>query len=171
MSSKVRLLMLIPLLLWIFSCAQTKEVAKTKTARGAAIGAAAGAVTGAVIGHQSKRTGTGAVIGGVAGAVIGGAIGYYLDKQEKELKQIPNTEVERKEDHLLVTMSNAIAFDLDSANLKSPAKDTLAQMADVMIRYPETDILAGKTTRRVHKFQETYSQFKMSLKCCLFSKF
>jgi outer membrane protein OmpA-like peptidoglycan-associated protein len=122
-------------------CAGTKEVAKTKTAKGAAIGAASGAVIGGVIGHQSGHTAAGAVIGGVAGGVIGGAIGYKLDQQAKELEQIPDTEVERKEDRLVVTMSNAVLFDLDSAALKGEAQGTLSQMADVMIRYPDSDIL------------------------------
>jgi len=141
MKSKLGIVMLIPILLWTLSCAETKEVAKTKTAQGAAIGAAAGAATGAIIGAQSGKAGTGAVIGGVAGAVIGGGVGYYLDKQKKELEQIPNTEVEKKEDRLLVKMSNAVLFDVNSAALKPEASGTMNQMADVMVRYPETDIL------------------------------
>ncbi|NIN01823.1 MAG: OmpA family protein, partial [candidate division Zixibacteria bacterium] len=83
----------------------------------------------------------GAVIGGVAGGVIGGAIGYKLDQQAKELEQIPNTEVKREEDRLIVTMADAVLFDVNSAALKPEAKDTLGQMADVMIRYPDSDIL------------------------------
>lgn len=129
------------LIVSLIGCAQTKEVAKTKTAKGAAIGAASGAVVGGVIGHQSGHTAAGAVIGGVAGGVIGGAIGYKLDQQAKELEQIPNTEVKREEDRLVVTMSDAVLFDVNSAVLKLEAKDTLGQMADVMIRYPDTDIL------------------------------
>jgi outer membrane protein OmpA-like peptidoglycan-associated protein len=122
-------------------CAQTKEAAKTKTAKGAAIGAAGGAIAGAVIGHQSGHRGAGALIGGVTGAIIGGAVGYKLDQQAKELEQIPDTQVERKEDRLVVTMSDAVLFDENSAAVKPEAKDTLDQMADVIARYPDTDIL------------------------------
>ena len=122
-------------------CAQTQEVAKTKTAQGAGIGAAAGAVTGAVIGHQSGNKGAGAVIGGLAGAAIGGAVGYQLDKQAKELEQIPNTQVTRQEDKLLVTMSEAVLFDVNSAALKPQAQTTLGQMADVMVKYPDSNML------------------------------
>ncbi len=132
---------LLTLLFFLLGCAQTKEAAKTKTGQGAAIGAATGAIAGAVIGHQSGHKGSGAVIGGLAGAAIGGAIGYKLDQQAKELEKIPNTEVTRQEDRLLVTMSEAILFDINSAALKSQAQTTLSQMADVMVKYPDSDIL------------------------------
>jgi outer membrane protein OmpA-like peptidoglycan-associated protein len=144
----------------LFGCAQTKEAAKTKTAQGAAIGAATGAVAGAVIGHQSGHKGTGAVVGGVTGAVVGGAIGYKLDQQAKELEKIPNTDVERKEDRLVVTMSDAVLFDVNSAALKPQAQTTLTQMADVMMNYPETDILVkGHTdSRGTEKYNQELSE-------------
>lgn len=129
------------LIVLFLGCAQTQEAAKTKTAKGAAIGAAGGAIAGAVIGHQSGHRGAGALIGGVTGAIIGGAVGYKLDQQAKELEQIPDTQVERKEDRLVVTMSDAVLFDENSAAVKTEAKDTLDQMADVIARYPDTDIL------------------------------
>ncbi len=124
-----------------FGCAQTQEAAKTKTAQGAAIGAATGALAGAIIGHQSGHKGTGAVVGALAGAAIGGSIGYKLDQQAKELQQIEDAEVRREEDRLVVTMSDAVLFDLDSAALRPEAKEKLGQMADVLVRYPENDII------------------------------
>jgi len=132
---------LIGFLLIFSGCATQQEVAGKRTATGAGVGAAAGAVTGAVIGHQTGSRTKGAVIGGVAGAAIGTAIGYQLDKQAKELEQIPNMEVARYEDSLLVTMSDAILFDINSAALKPQAQSMLAQSADVMIRYPDSDLL------------------------------
>ena len=132
---------LIGFLLIFSGCATQREVAGKKTATGAAVGAAAGAVTGAVIGHQTGSRTKGAVIGGVAGAAVGTAIGYQLDKQAKELEQIPNMEVARYEDSLLVTISDAILFDINSAALKPQAQSMLAQSADVMIRYPDSDLL------------------------------
>ncbi len=133
--------MVLLLLFGLIGCAGANEAAKTKTAKGAAIGAASGAIVGGVIGHRSGHTAGGAVIGGVAGGVIGGAIGYKLDKQAKELEKIPNTEVKREEDRLVVTMAEAVLFDVNSAALKPEAKNTLGEMADVMTRYPDTDIL------------------------------
>lgn len=132
---------LIGFLLVFAGCATQREVAGKKTAAGAGIGAATGALAGAVIGHQTGSRTKGAVIGGVAGAAVGTAIGYQLDKQAKELEQIPNMEVARQEDSLLVTMSEAILFDVNSAALKPQAQSVLTQTADVMVRYPESDIL------------------------------
>lgn len=134
-------MILLPVIFTFLGCAQTQEVAKTRTGKGAAIGAAAGTVAGAIIGHQSGRRGTGAVIGGLTGAAIGGAVGYKLDQQAKELEQIEQASVKREADKLVVTMTDAVLFDVDSAALKGPAKETLGQMADVMVRYPENDIL------------------------------
>lgn len=125
----------------LFGCAQTQEAARTKTGQGAAIGAAAGALAGAVIGHQSGHRGTGAVIGGLAGAAVGGGIGYKLDQRAKELARIKEAEVRREQDRLIVTMAEAVLFDVNSASLKPGAKDNLLQMADVMVRYPDDDIL------------------------------
>ena len=70
-----------------------------------------------------------------------GTTGYALDQQAKELEQIPNTVVAKKEDRLVVTMADAVLFDVNSAALKLQAKETLGQMADVMVRYPDSDIL------------------------------
>ena len=125
----------------LISCVQTQEITKTKTAKGAGIGAAAGAATGAVIGSMAGEAGKGAVIGGLAGTAVGAAIGYKLDQQEKELNKIPNTTVTREEDRLVVTMSDSILFDLNSAALKFQSMTTLDQMADVMVRYPDSGIL------------------------------
>jgi outer membrane protein OmpA-like peptidoglycan-associated protein len=128
-------------LLIFAGCATQQEVAGKRTAAGAGIGAATGALAGTVIGHQAGSRTKGAVIGGVAGAAVGTAIGYQLDKQAKELEQIPNMEVAMQEDSLLVTMSDAILFDVNSAALKPQAQSMLTQTADVMVRYPDSDLL------------------------------
>ena len=141
MQKKFYSIVLFFLILTLTGCAQTQQAARTKTGQGAAIGAAAGALAGAVIGHQSGNTRTGAVIGGLAGAAIGGGIGYKLDQQAKELQQIKDAEVRREEDRLVVTMSEAILFDLNSTALKPGAKQQLEKMAEVMVRYPDNDIL------------------------------
>jgi len=141
MQRKFHTIVLFFLILALAGCAETQQAAKTKTGQGAAIGAAAGAIAGAIIGHQSGNRRTGAVIGGLAGAAIGGGIGYKLDQQAKELQQIRDAEVRREQDRLVVTMAEAVLFDLNSAMLKPTAMDKLAQMAEVMVRYPENTIL------------------------------
>ena len=88
-----------------------------------------------------SRTQKGAVIGGAAGAVVGGLIGSYLDKQAREMEEIEGAEVQRQGDELRVTFDNAILFDYDSSALKTASQDQLTEVADVLSRYPDTDIM------------------------------
>lgn len=119
----------------------TDDHAKTK--KGAAIGGTLGAVVGAVIGnnrghHSSKR---GAVVGGVAGAAAGAIVGAMMDKQERELRQIPGVSVNRTaDDELNVSVKNEVLFDFNSAALRSASRSSLREMADVFNRYPNTTI-------------------------------
>ncbi len=110
----------------------------SKTGQGAAIGGAAGAVLGTAV---SKDNTKGAVVGGAIGAVAGGIIGNYLDKQAKELEAVKGAEVERQGDELKITFSEKILFDINSSTLKSASQSQLDQVADVLNRYPDTDIL------------------------------
>ena len=110
----------------------------SKTQRGAVIGAAAGAAAGAAVSDDDAQ---GAAIGGVAGALVGGLIGNYLDNQAAELEEIDGAHVERVGDEVRVTFDSAILFDFDSAALRSASMERLDQMAEVLVKYPETDIL------------------------------
>ncbi|MDO9171748.1 MAG: OmpA family protein [bacterium] len=110
----------------------------SRTQKGAVIGGAAGAGAGVLIGKDNTK---GAVIGGAAGAVVGGLIGSYLDNQAREMEEIEGAEVRREGDELQVTFDNAILFDYDSSSLKIASQDQLREVADVLSRYPDTDIL------------------------------
>ncbi len=110
----------------------------SRTGKGAAIGGAAGAVVGTAV---SKDNTKGAILGGAAGAVVGGIIGNYLDKQAKELEAVKGAEVTRVGDELKVTFSEKILFDYDSSTLKGAAQSQLDQVAAVLVKYPDTDIL------------------------------
>ncbi|RJP19746.1 MAG: OmpA family protein [Candidatus Abyssobacteria bacterium SURF_5] len=108
--------------------------------KGAALGGAVGAGTGAVIGHQSDHAGEGALIGGAVGAVAGGLIGRQLDQQQAELSQI--AEVQRtSEDELVVIMREQILFDVNEYSLKPGAEDNLTKISDVVVRYPDFNII------------------------------
>jgi len=118
----------------------------TATQKGAAIGAAAGAAVGAAVGNQSGNTKEGAAIGAAAGAVTGGLIGHYMDKQAEDLAAIPGAKTERVGDEIRVTWESAILFDFDSAMLKLDSQSNLKQMAEVLNKYPDTDlVIAGHT--------------------------
>jgi len=141
MKNRFRICTLVLTLIFVFSCAGTQNVTEKKSVKGGALGGLAGAAAGLAIGSLSGNAGKGAAIGAAAGVAIGALIGHHLDKQEKELKEIPNTTVTRHEDKLVVTMSESIIFDLNSAALKPQSMQTVDQIATVMKNNPESDIL------------------------------
>ena len=121
--------------LLIFACGLSYGCGKRATT-GAAIGGAAGAVAGAVIGHQTGHKTEGAVIGGVTGAVIGGAVGHRLDKQAEELARIAETR--RTEQGVIVNLSsNTIHFAVNSSEVDEESRSTLAELGQVLKKYPE----------------------------------
>lgn len=120
-------------------CAGT-ETGLSKTQTGALIGGIAGAVVGKATGsHSTKR----AVIGGAIGALAGAGIGAYMDKQEQELNQElkgSGVEVQRQGDNINLNMPGGITFDTAKANIKPNFNAVLDDIANVMIKYPETKI-------------------------------
>lgn len=118
----------------------TGERRVTKTAMGAGIGAAAGAGIGAL---ATKKRGKGALIGAAIGAAAGGGIGYYMDRQEKALReQLQGTgiDVQRQGDNILLNMPNQVTFAFDSANLTPNAMSALNSVGGVLNQYPETTV-------------------------------
>jgi outer membrane protein OmpA-like peptidoglycan-associated protein len=126
-----------------YTFAADPATTRDKTKRGAIIGAVAGGVLGAVIGNNrgSGDQKKGAIVGAVAGTAIGAGIGAYMDKQERELRQIEGVEVQRTaDDELNVIVRNEILFDFNSSALRSASRSSLREMADVFERYNDTTI-------------------------------
>jgi outer membrane protein OmpA-like peptidoglycan-associated protein len=128
----------------------------TKTQKGAGIGAAAGGVLGAIIGKKAGNTAIGAILGGAIGGTAGGFIGKRMDKQAAEIQNaIPNAEVVREGEGIIVKFDSGILFDFDSANLKVNAKDNVKSLAGSLEKYPDTEIkVIGHTD---NKGTETYN--------------
>jgi outer membrane protein OmpA-like peptidoglycan-associated protein len=110
-----------------------------KTQKGTAIGAAAGGVAGALIGK-------GSIWGTLAGAAVGGTAGYlighHMDKQAQEIKQaVPDAKVERVGEGIDMTFNSGLLFQINSSVLSEAAKVNLARVANVFVKYPETNIL------------------------------
>jgi outer membrane protein OmpA-like peptidoglycan-associated protein len=132
----------------------------TQSANKTAIGAAIGGVAGAVLGNRLDTKGSrveGTVIGAAAGAAAGGGIGYFMDRQEAELREQlaserseHQIEVERVRDDLLrLTLANEISFDTASAEVKPTFAPTLAKVAEVLVRYPDSRVtVVGHTDSR-----------------------
>ncbi|MCD0487061.1 OmpA family protein [Pedobacter sp. MC2016-14] len=113
----------------------------TKTQKGAGIGAAAGGVIGALIGKKAGNTAVGALIGGAVGGTAGAFIGKRMDKQAAEIQTaIPNAEVIREGEGIIVKFDSGILFDFNSAILKEAAKDNIKTLANSLNQYPGTDV-------------------------------
>ncbi len=129
-------------------CATTNEVLDTKTKKGAVLGGLAGAAAGRAIGGHDKAA-AGIAIGAATGALAGGLIGRYLDNQAKELDAIPDADVERREDRLVVTFGGDLLFDTGSANVSPGAQQRMSQLADTLKRYPESRVVVKGYTDSV----------------------
>lgn len=119
----------------------------SRTQKGAAIGAGAGAAAGGLIGYATGSTVAGILIGAAVGGVAGGFIGNYMDKQAAEIERdIEGAKVERIGEGIKITFSSGILFDVDKSNLKDPYKSELSQLAVILNKYEDTNILlAGHT--------------------------
>ncbi len=126
----------------------------TETEAGLAIGTAAGAAAGALIGSQGANAGKGALIGAVGGAIAGGLVGNYMEQQRRDFERALADEIARGDiriepgagDRLLVGMTSATAFDVDSNQIKPGFYSTLDKISAIVNRYGKTRLyIAGHT--------------------------
>lgn len=128
-----------------------------KTQKGAAIGTAGGAAAGAIIGRASGNTALGTIIGATVGGVSGAVIGRQMDKQAEELKkEVPNANVERVGEGIIVELNDKVLFDFGKADLTAASRQSLDRIVQVFNKYPDTDIeVQGHTD---NKGSEEYNQ-------------
>jgi outer membrane protein OmpA-like peptidoglycan-associated protein len=114
----------------------------SNTQKGAIGGAAAGGAIGGVIGHQSGNTAVGAIIGAAVGGAAGAYIGNYMDKQAAEIQRdLEGAKVERIGEGIKITFDTGLLFDVDKAALKPASKTNLTNLAVILNKYPDTNIL------------------------------
>jgi len=127
----------------------TNEKQTSKAAKGAGIGAAAGAVVGMITGDNSKERKKRALIGAGIGALAGGSVGYYMDVQEKKLRdQLQGTgvSVTRIGDNITLNMPGNITFKTDSSDLNGNFFSVLDSVSLVLKEYEKTIVeVAGHT--------------------------
>lgn len=110
--------------------------------KGGLIGAGAGTVLGAGIGKLAKNTAAGAIIGAAVGGASGLLIGRYMDKQAMDLqKEVKNAKIERIGEGIKVTFDSGILFAINSSELSYQAKANIDQLAAVLNKYKDTNIL------------------------------
>jgi outer membrane protein OmpA-like peptidoglycan-associated protein len=166
MTSRLKVVSLIAIVAFFASgCASNTTHENTK--KGAGIGAVVGAVSGAIIGYQQDHSGgalRGALIGGAAGGALGAGAGAYMDKQQTEFEQQlaaeqaqNQIEIERQQNEILkLTMSSEVSFDFNKDTIKSTFYSPLNKIADIMTRYPQTQIIVAGHTDSVGS--EQYNQ-------------
>ncbi|HEV8270122.1 MAG TPA: OmpA family protein [Chitinophagaceae bacterium] len=112
-----------------------------KSQKGAVIGAAGGAAAGAVIGKAAGNTALGAIIGAAAGGVTGAVIGRKMDKQAEEMKkEIPDAEVVRVGEGIVIEFNSKILFGFDQSGLTTAARTNLDKLIAILQKYPDTNI-------------------------------
>ncbi len=114
----------------------------SNTVKGGVIGGVGGAVVGGVIGNQFGNTALGAVIGAAVGGTSGALIGNNMDKQAEEMeKELEDAKVERVGEGILISFDSGILFGYDSSTLQPEAKANISKLADILKKYPDSNIL------------------------------
>jgi outer membrane protein OmpA-like peptidoglycan-associated protein len=112
-----------------------------KTQKGAVIGTVGGGAAGAVIGRAAGNTALGAIIGATVGGVTGAIIGHQMDKQAEEMKKsIPDAQVERVGEGIVIEFNNKILFGFDQSDLSATSRTNLDKLAGILEKYPDTNI-------------------------------
>jgi outer membrane protein OmpA-like peptidoglycan-associated protein len=112
-----------------------------KTQKGAIVGTATGTAMGAIIGKASGNTALGAIIGAAVGGTAGAVIGHKMDEQAAEIiKSVPDAQVIRVGEGIVVEFSSSILFEFDKSNLSKTAQTNLDKLAIILKDYKDTDI-------------------------------
>lgn len=88
-------------------------------------------------GHIHTEEALDYTIGGDAGK----RINSEMDKQAEELSGLLNAKVERVGEGIKVTFETGLLFDTNSSYLRETSKQNLSDMASVLAKYPDTNIL------------------------------
>lgn len=136
-----------------------------KSQKGAVIGTAGGAAAGAVIGKVAGNTVLGAIIGAGVGGVAGAVIGRKMDKQAEEIKkEVPDAEVVRVGEGIVIEFKSQILFGFDQSNLTTDARANLDKLIIILQKYPDTDIeVQGHTdSKGTTRYNESLSERRAS---------
>ncbi len=126
------------------ACVTDPETGEKKISK-AAIGGVGGALGGYLLGDLigGKRDRTEKIVGAGIGAVAGAGVGYYMDEQEKKLKQQTagtGVDVIRDGDNLILDMPSNVTFGVDSSNIDPQFRTTLDSVASTLSQYEKTYI-------------------------------
>lgn len=146
------------------ACVTDPETGKksiSKTAIGGVGGALGGYLLGDLIGGKHDRTEK--ILGAGIGAVVGGGVGYYMDQQEKKLKQQTagtGIEVIRDGDNLVLDMPSEVTFAVDSSTISPEFRTTLDKVATTLNEYEKTyvDVLGHTDSTGSESYNQALSE-------------
>lgn len=119
-----------------YSCSTSNAV------KGGVIGGVGGAVVGGIVGNELGNTAVGAIIGAAVGGTTGALIGNYMDEQAAEMdNDIAGAKIERVGEGIKITFDSGILFEFDSSTLQDQAKTNISNLAVILNKYPDTNIL------------------------------
>lgn len=135
-NSRINLIILLVVGIMFSSCKSMN-----KTQKGAVVGTASGGAMGAIIGKASGNTAMGAIIGAAVGGTTGAIIGNQMDKQAEEIKKtVPDANVQRVGEGIVVEFSSNVLFGFDQSALTSSSKASLDKLVIVLNEYSDTNI-------------------------------
>ncbi len=150
------------------ACVTDPETGK-KTISKAVIGGGAGALGGYLLGDLigGKRDRTEKILGAGIGAVAGAGVGYYMDEQEKKLKQQTagtGVEVVRDGDNLVLDMPSNVTFATDSSNIDPMFRSTLDKVASTLTQYEKTyiDVMGHTDSTGTDAYNQALSERRAS---------
>ncbi len=140
---------------------ETGNRAISKAAIGGIGGALGGYLLGDLVGGRRDRTEK--ILGAGIGAVTGAGVGYYMDQQERKLRQQTagtGINVIREGDNLVLDMPSEITFGVDSANIDPSFRNTLDQLASTLTQYEKTyvDVLGHTDSTGSDAYNQALSE-------------
>lgn len=155
---------LLVLALPVAGCTTNPETGERSISK-AAIGGIGGALGGYLLGDLvgGKRDRTEKILGAGIGAVAGAGVGYYMDEQEKKLRQQTagsGVEVMRDGDQLVLDMPAEVTFAFGSAGLSPEFRGTLDKIGATLTEYEKTyvDVLGHTDSVGSDAFNQTLSE-------------
>ena len=145
------------------ACVTNPETGKksiSKTAIGGIGGALGGYLLGDLVGGKRDRTEK--ILGAGIGAVAGAGVGYYMDQQEKKLRQQTagtGVNVIRDGNNLVLDMPSDITFPVNSYAVQPQFSQTLAKVAGTLREYEKTyvDVLGHTDSTGTDAYNQTLS--------------
>jgi outer membrane protein OmpA-like peptidoglycan-associated protein len=161
-------LILLAAMLPLSACVTDPETGK-RTISKAAIGGVGGALGGYLLGDLigGRRDRTEKIVGAGIGAVAGAGVGYYMDEQEKKLRQQTagtGVNVIRDGDNLVLDMPSEITFGVDSSNIDPGFRNTLDQVSLTLKQYEKTyvDVMGHTDSTGSDAYNQALSERRAS---------